>query len=286
MVKLYDAVMEWVAATPDIRVATVFGSQARARSGEEQPADVWSDVDLQIVTTRPEAYRERDWALTLRGQTFRAYGKRSVFGGVNKFTALFGTGEVDIVVIPYKRLSLGRLLFNLGLHERMPKVKRGLMDFAFVMSFGHMVVKGGPKWAEFYARAVKELPRPGLSDAEAIDIAELAYVEAVWILGKLERGECVAGQRWLHRSVIEVNFRLMYELRVRRGDVAYPDGRRVEQLLPPEELAAVRFEAGLTVESLRAAAIAAINQTRWLVTQLTGHEPTWPAMAPDEQHGA
>lgn len=278
MIKLYDAAMEWVAATPDIKVAAVFGSQARARSGEEQPADVWSDVDLQIVTTNPSAYLERDWALTLRGQTFRAYGKRAVFGGVNKFTALFGTGEVDIVVIPYRRLRLARFVFETGLYQRLPKLKRALMDFAFVMSFGHVVVKGGEPWKRFYAQAVKTLPRPGLSDAEAQDIAELAYVEAVWILGKLERGECVAAQRWLHRSVIEVNFRLMYELRVRRGDVAYPDGRRVEQLLPPAELAAVRFEAELTIESLRAATIAAINQTRMLVTQLTGREPSWPVV--------
>ena len=152
-------------------------------------------------------------------------------------------------------------------------------EFALVMSFGHKVIKGGEGWANFYSRVVKEVELAHLSDDEAIALAENAYVDAVSVLNKLSRGELVAAQRWLHRSIIEANFRMMHETRVRRRLVSYPDGRRVEQILGPSELSAVRFETALTEPSLRAATLSAISATRTLLGGLTGRPPTWPDLA-------
>jgi len=170
------------------------------------------------------------------------------------------------------------MAFNLGLHKRVASVQRGLGEFALVMSFGQVVLKGGPAWQEFYTRAVKEVPLAHLTDEDAVALAEGAYVDATSIMGKLERGEYVAVQRWLHRSLVETNFRIMHELRVRRGQVSYPDGRRVEQLLSPAELATVRFEVALEPASLKAAIVAAVAGTRKLITELTGKAPTWPEL--------
>jgi predicted nucleotidyltransferase len=278
MVTLLDSLREWMRDQADIRVAAVFGSHARTLSGEDQPADPWSDVDLQIVTTQPGRYRSREWTAQLRGQQLHAYAVRPVFGGVQKVTALFSGGEADFVVVPYHRLWLGRLAFNLGLHNRVAGIRRGLGEFALVMSFGQVVLKGGPDWQEFYTRAVKEVPLAHLTDEEAISLAEGAYVDASSLLGKLARGEYVAVQRWLHRSLIETNFRLLHERRVRQGLVSYPDGRRVEQLLSPAELATVRFEVSLDAESLRAALLTSLAGTRKLLTELTGRAPTWPEL--------
>jgi len=278
MVTLLDSLRLWMKDQADVRVAAVFGSHARSLSGEGQPADPWSDVDLQIVTTRPDRYRSRAWTAQLQGQALHAYAVRPVFGGVQKVTALFSGGEADFVIIPYRRLWLGRLAFNLGLHRRVPGIQRGLGEFALVMSFGQKVLKGGPGWQRFYTRAVKEIPLAHLTDEEASALGEGAYVDATSILGKLARGEYVAVQRWLHRSLIETNFRIMHELRVRKGVVSYPDGRRVESLLSPEELAAVRFEVGLDEASLRAAIFTATAATRRLVAELTGRTPTWPEL--------
>jgi len=278
MVTLLDSLRAWMKDQADIRVAAVFGSHARALSGEGQPADPWSDVDLQIVTTNPGRYRDRAWTTQLAGQQLHAYAVRPVFGGVQKATALFSGGEADFVVVPYRRLWLGRLAFNLGLHKRVSSIERGLGEFALVMSFGQVVLKGGPRWQEFYARAVKEVPLAHLTDEEAAALAEGAYVDGSAMLSKLERGEFVAAQRWLHRSMIEANFRMMHELRVRRGLVSYPDGRRVEGLLSPEELAMVRFEVGLNAESLRRAILTSLAGTRKLITDLTGRAPTWPEL--------
>ncbi len=278
MVTLLDSLREWMKDQADVRVAAVFGSHARSLSGEGQPADPWSDVDLQIVTTRPGRYRDRAWTAQLPGQELHAYAVRPVFGGVQKVTALFSGGEADFVIIPYRRLWLGRLAFNLGLHKRVPSIRRGLGEFALVMSFGQKVLKGGPGWQRFYTRAVKEVPLAHLTDEEAVALGEGAYVDATSILGKLARGEYVAVQRWLHRSLIETNFRIMHELRVRQGLVSYPDGRRVEQLLSAAELATVRFEVGLDEPSLRAAIFASLAGTRSLLTELTGKAPTWPEL--------
>ena len=278
MVTLLDSLRLWMKDQADVRVAAVFGSHARSLSGEGQPADPWSDVDRQIVTTRPDRYRSRAWTAQLQGQALHAYAVRPVFGGVQKVTALFSGGEADFVIIPYRRLWLGRLAFNLGLHRRVAGIQRGLGEFALVMSFGQKVLKGGPGWQRFYTRAVKEIPLAHLTDEEASALGEGAYVDATSILGKLARGEYVAVQRWLHRSLIETNFRIMHELRVRKGVVSYPDGRRVESLLSPEELAAVRFEVGLDEASLRAAIFTATAATRRLVAELTGRTPTWPEL--------
>ena len=278
MVTLLDSLREWMKDQADVRVAAVFGSHARSLSGEGQPADPWSDVDLQIVTTRPGRYRDRAWTAQLPGQELHAYAVRPVFGGVQKVTALFSGGEADFVIIPYRRLWLGRLAFNLGLHKRVPGIRRGLGEFALVMSFGQKVLKGGPGWQRFYTRAVKEVPLAHLTDEEATALGEGAYVDATSILGKLARGEYVAVQRWLHRSLIETNFRIMHELRVRQGLVSYPDGRRVEQLLSAAELATVRFEVGLDEPSLRAAIFSSLAGTRSLLTELTGKAPTWPEL--------
>ncbi|MDB6127133.1 MAG: hypothetical protein JWM35_1029, partial [Verrucomicrobia bacterium] len=231
MVTLLDSLRDWMKDQPDVRVAAVFGSHARSLSGEGQPADPFSDVDLQLVTTNVARYRDSAWTQGLKNQTLVAYAVRPVFGGVQKVTALFSGGEADFVIIPYRRLWLGRLAFNLGIHKRVASIRRGLGEFALVMSFGQVVLKGGPSWQKFYTRAVKEVPLAHLGDEEAIALAEGAYVDAHSILSKIERREYVAVQRWLHRSLIETNFRLMHELRYRRGQVSYPDGRRVEALL-------------------------------------------------------
>ncbi|HVU25329.1 MAG TPA: nucleotidyltransferase domain-containing protein [Opitutus sp.] len=278
MLTLFESLQRWLQETDDVRVAAVFGSHARALTGEGQPADPHSDVDLEIATTRPEKYRRRDWTAALADQQIHAYADRPVFGGVQKVTALFSGGEADFVIIPYRRLWLGRMAFALRLHKRVKSIERGLGEFALVMSFGQVVLKGGPGWQRFYTRAVAEVPLKHLTDEEAISISEGAYVDAASVLQKLARGEYVAAQRWLNRSVIEANFRLMHELRYRRKQVSYPDGRRVEQLLDGEDLAAVRFEVSLTKESLHAATLRAVAGTRRLLTELTGRAPTWPEL--------
>lgn len=278
MVKLLDGILQHVRATPDIRVATLFGSHARSLVGGQNQADEWSDVDLQIVTTTPKSYGDFTWCRAIPNQQPRVWAQRPVFGGVSKFTVLYSTGELDLVVVPYARLRLGRMLFRLGVHHRVSGLRRALSNFADLMRFEHVVVKGGPDWEAFYRQAGSQIPRLALGDDEARAAADLAYVEATWILGRLARGELISAQRILHQSVVETNIRLLHEWRERRGVPTHHRGRRAEQVLPPEELAWISADSSLNGRCLAETTRTMIAGTRRLVEALTSRAPDWPEL--------
>ena len=50
MEQLEQRFAAWAQTQPDIRAAFVVGSRART----DHPADQWSDLDIMVVTTRPE----------------------------------------------------------------------------------------------------------------------------------------------------------------------------------------------------------------------------------------
>ncbi|HEY0946955.1 MAG TPA: hypothetical protein VGD81_16865 [Opitutaceae bacterium] len=278
MVTLLESILSHVRNTPDIRVAAIFGSQARRQRGGEHVADEWSDVDLQIVSTRAKHYKDFSWVRRVPNFPARVHVRRPVPGGVVKYTVLFDHGELDLVVVPYALLRLGRALFDLGLHRRMPALERGLANFTDVMRFGQVVVKGGAGWQRFYDRAVGELPRVGLDDLQVRQMADLAYVEAVWVLGRISRGELIAAQRMLHQTVVETNIQLLHEWRERRGLPAFHRARRAETVLPPEELCLIKVEPRLEAESLVQMTRSLIDGTRRLVEALVGQAPAWPPL--------
>lgn len=278
MVKLLDDILQHVRATPDIRVATLLGSHARSWLRAQNQADAWSDIDLQIVTTMPRSYADFAWFRAVPNHAAQVWVRRPVFGGVSKYTVLYEAGELDLVILPYTRMRVGRLLFRLGAHRRIGAVRRALSNFGDLMRFEHVVVKGGPEWTWFYRAAGLELPRLGLDDAQVRSAGDLAYVEASWILGRISRGELISTQRVLHQVVVETNIRLLHEWRERRGLPAHHKARRSEMVLPPEELRWVRVDAKLDARSLAEATRTMIDGTRRLVQVLTGSEPDWPRL--------
>ena len=95
---------------------------------------------------------------------------------------------------------------------------------------------------------------------------------------KIARGELVAAQRWLHAQLAETNFRLLHEVRRRRGQASFPDARRLELLATAEELGSVRIEATLEEGSLRAAAGQSATGCAALVRALVGDAWRWPEL--------
>ena len=278
MVSLLDAVLGHVEATPHIKVAALFGSQARRRLGREDAADRFSDIDLQIVTSDPASFQTDAWFRALPGQRMMLCAKRPVFGGVFKFTVLFEGGELDCVVVPYARLNKARLAYRARLHRVWPGLRRGLMNFTDLMRFAHVVVKGGPRWEAFYRDASAELPRIGLTDLQVRQIADVAYVDAVAVLGRIARGELLAARRLFFLSVLEANLQLVHESRERRGLRVYHRARRAELVLGPVERAAISLESPLDPVVLRASTFAAIEQCAGLVEGLLGQRPDWPRL--------
>jgi hypothetical protein len=87
-------------------------------------------------------------------------------------------------------------------------------------------------------------------------------------------------QRALHRSLAEINFRLLHEQRLRRGKPTFREARRLEQLISPAELEAVTIAGLPTAAQLRRAAQKAATTFRRLVRHLVANAWVWPPTLP------
>ncbi len=271
MTPFADVFSAWAAGQPAVKAAVLIGSHIRP-DGAPNAADPSSDWDFQVVTSAPRVFSEAAWARTLPGCELRVYAVRPAFGGVQKVTALFAGAETDFVVISSGQLRLARVAMSLGLHRRPGPVRRALADLAVVIRPGYRFLKGADGWGAFYERVLREVPDPRLGDAEAVQLAEGFVCDTVWTLRKLARGELLAAQRMLHHSLAETNYRLLHELRLRRGQVSYPEARRLERVATPEERASVSLEARLVAEDLHVAVTKARTSFESLMAQLV---PTW-----------
>jgi hypothetical protein len=269
-----QALLDWVDREPSIRAVTLFGTQAQGR------AAAGSDFDLQIVTAQPRRFEDRRWTAAIPAWRVRAYAVRDATGGARKVTLLLEGAEFDLVIVPAWSLGVARLLVSGGLHRRVQRLARALGPLAVVMRPGYRVLRGGSSWERFYARVVREIPDPRLDRAAVLALAETAYVDLHWIAGKIGRGELVAAQRWLHRTPVEVNLRLLTESRQRRGLEPVFDGRRAEMLLAPDELAEIRVSASLEPAALTAAVLLCEATLRRRVLELTDAPAPWPALVP------
>jgi predicted nucleotidyltransferase len=269
-----QAFLTWADRERSIHAITLFGTWAQGRTTAD------SDFDLQLVTSEPGRFEDRGWIAGIPGWRILAYAVRDATGGARKVTLLLEGAEFDFVIVPAHRLRLARLLVRCGLHRTSRRLARALGPLAVVMRPGHQVVRGGPGWARFYERVVREVPDPRLDRDAVLALAETAYVDLHWILGKIDRGELVAAQRWLHRTPVEVNLRLLTESRQRRGLDPVFDGRRSEMLLTPAELHEVRISAALEPAALTAAVLHCEATLRRRVLELTDAPAPWPALMP------
>ncbi len=266
--------LAWSYGESSIVAVVLFGSRVRETFGR---ADAWSDVDLQVVTTRHEIFATSEWTKIFGGRKLLAYAIRPASGGATKVTAIFCSGqEIDVVVVPAWKMRMARMAVASGLHRRVAAVARGLNELATVMRGSHRVLKGGRGWEKFYARVVAEVRGTRLDDTEVLELAHEFFCDWHWVRQKLERGEFIAAQRVLHRSLAEVNFRLLHELRLRAGENSFREARRVEQIISVEQLATISVEARLEHASLRAAADKCAASFRELVRALVGDTWRWP----------
>lgn len=266
--------LAWSAGEPAIVAVVLFGSRVRESVGR---SDAWSDIDLQVVTTKPAVFKSREWTKFAAGRELLAHAVRPASGGVTKVTAMFRPGhEIDVVVVPAIKLRAARFAVSLGLHRRVPALARGLNELATVMRGSHRVLKGGRGWEDFYARVVADVRGTRLDTTEALALAEEFFCDWHWVCKKLKRGEYVAAQRVIHRSLAEINFRLLHEVRLRMGEKSFREARRVEQLVSPEQLTAVSVDARLDAVSLQQAADGCAASFCGLMRQLVGEVWRWP----------
>jgi hypothetical protein len=267
----------WAERTPTVKGLVLIGSRERAAGDAVWGADAQSDWDFQIISSAPEMFATGDWTRELTGAELKVYAPRVArIGGVPKVNAIFGGAESDFVVIPARHLRLAKLAVAFGWHRREGKLRRGLRDLAVVIRPGWRFLKGGAAWDAFYRRVVAEVDDPRLSDEAAGSLAKIFLCEAVWVRRKITRGELVAAQRMLHGELAETNFRLLHEIKLRRGERSFPEARRIERIASPSELEAVTVNAALEAGALRGALDRSETTLRSLMRELVGERWNGP----------
>jgi len=272
----------WLEREPRVKSAVLFGSTARAPDGVAQGGMRRADLDLHIITPTPAELERIEWAQALPGQAFWHQAVRPATGGVRKATVLFSTGEIDLVLVPQEPFRQASLALELGQYRENLQLTAALNEVATCLHSGYRFLKGEKEWGAFYARIAAEMPGVRLGDAEAKGLADIFLCDLLWVLQKIDRGELAAAQHLLHRSLAETNFRYIRELRLRRGEplMSFGLGRKVEAILPLEELAWVRVSARLDADELRHAAGVAFVGMQALMCQLV---PAWQVPAGAEQ---
>jgi hypothetical protein len=275
---LGERFIRWAQREPTVRVLTLIGSQAR-EGMQHGAADEFSDWDFHLITSNLRLFDRRDWMKAAEIGTPLAYVKRGGRLGTSlKVTAVFADGELDAVILPEGKLRLARRLFQHGFTRRIGALEHGLSHLSVVLRGGFRVLKGPRKWETFFSRVVAEVPPPRLSDDDVRIMAEGFVCDYVATCRKIDRGELLAAQRWLHHQLAEANYQLLHELRQREGKVSFPDARRLESIADEESLDAVRLNATLNGESLRAAADKCAATCHVLVNKLLAGTWQWPEL--------
>lgn len=275
-VSLGEKLISWAEAEAAVEMIALIGSRTRA-TGQAAAADSHSDWDFQLITSRPELFADRAWTGAL-GETLLAYVARpGRLGSARKVTALFSTGEVDLVVLPAAQVRAVHDLVRAGQHAANPPVMQGLTDLAAVLQGGYRILKGDGVYGEFYRFVAAKIPPPRLSDADVRNLADGFVCDYVSTRHKIERGEFLAAQRWLHHQLAEVNFQLLHELRQRMGQASFPDARRLESLAAGQ-VGGVTVDAAPNAAALGAAVEKSAATCRRLMRELVGEAWQWPEL--------
>ena len=270
-------VAAWAARSPEIVAVVLIGSRARETGDSIAGADGHSDWDFHLITSRPATFADRAWTAILDEGEPQSYAIREgTVGKVKRVTVVFRDEETDFVVLPAAHMRLARLAVACGLHRRSRGLARALGDLAIVARPGYRFLHGSSGWEPFYRRVIAEVADPRLGETEALRRAELFVADYVLVRRKIARGELLAAQRVLHRSLAEINFQLLHEAKLRRGERSFPDVRRIERIASTTELAAVTVTAEPTVTSLEAALQKCAATCQDLMRELVGERWRWP----------
>lgn len=271
-----DEIAAWAAKENSVQGLTLIGSQARSENDQVWRADKQSDWDFQIISSRPNLFLNRAWTRRLT-KAVQVYAiRRASIGGVPKIAVLFEEIEADLVIIPAKLLKLLRFAVSLGLHRRSTLIQRRVQELAVVIRPGWKFLKGADGWDAFYRRVIVDVADPRLSDDDIRDLADGFVCDYVWTNRKLARGELIAAQRMLHRSLAETNMRFFHELKMRRRERTFPEGRRAEMIASEDQLNLIRVSALCDELNLRTALDRSASCCRELVNSLLEDTWSWP----------
>jgi hypothetical protein len=231
----------------------LYGSRARPAEGILS-ADNGSDVDIHVIARKCTQAGSDEWSRSLSEMGFCFRVERASAGGVRKVTLHFSAGEADLVLLPEYLMRATRVAVRIGMHNHFRPLNRSLNNMATMLKDGYRFLKGEKSWGPFYSHVASEFPGCRLDRNEVLKMASFFLSDLLLVIRLIERGELIAAQRTIHKSLSEINILLQHELRLRNGDVARLQGRLAELILKPEELKLIRVDARLQAEDLSAAA--------------------------------
>jgi hypothetical protein len=278
MLNFSECIAKWAAGERSVRAVALIGSRARAPEDVVWRADAQSDWDFHVITSDPELFSNPAWTAGLGARLQHYSVRRSAIGSVPKVGAIFDGAEADFVVIPLAKFRAARRHVRLKTAPPPAEVVQVMRDLALIVRPGWRFLKDVSGWDDFYRAAVNAVADRRMSDDDARMLANGFVFDARWTERKIERGELLAAQRMLHRSLAETNFQLLHELRLRRGERSFPEARRAEIVLGAAELAAVTTSARAEAAELRAALEKSAATCRELMRVLVGDAWRWPEL--------
>jgi aminoglycoside 6-adenylyltransferase len=182
--KLYDELIErfvrWAESKSDIRAAVIVGSRART----DQPADEWADLDILVVTSKPEYYlSSTDWLNNI-GDYWLTFLEPTAAGNETERRILFEGGlDVDLAIFPLGTVQ------NLLREGISPQLRAQAVD---TFGRGSRVLLDKDGMLRQFLAQMPTAEKPSLlkpTQAEFLHVVNDFLYHAVWTVKHLRRGE-------------------------------------------------------------------------------------------------
>ena len=240
---LANRLLYMIAGNQCLPASLIFGSQIKGFAGD------LSDFDFQIIANRHAWLNLRPWISTVFKNHLEELSERPALGGARKFELRSRLGSADIVFVSQFRMELACACVAFDLHKASKWLADMLSPLVLIIGSGFRIIKGGHRWELFYRRIVREISIPRLSDNEVEYLSRIAYNDGLWAVDKCRNGESFSAIRILFASCLNINLRLLNELRLRRAEKPTYDGRRAELVLPLDQLQLMlRLPKGFGIE--------------------------------------
>jgi hypothetical protein len=233
---------EWARRQPDIEALVLGGSRALHPAG----VDAWSDWDFQLISARPERYRNTAWLAEV-APCWGAHAERTP-RGVIKVSAVFEHGlEADFVPLAAWQM---KLVYAAMRRPRwaawMPdRLRRGIHETrGFLLGSGFRLLVGGAEWERRLTALALDWPEPVMTPEDFARHTAAFWPKAVWVFKKIARPEPRSAMHWLHLLVVHHVYALLQEEARLAGRQPRAEARKAEQWLDARRLAQTAITTG------------------------------------------
>jgi aminoglycoside 6-adenylyltransferase len=279
MEHLEQRFVAWAQTQPDIRAAFVVGSRART----DHPADEWSDLDISVITTKPERYlASTDWLKNIGDYWLTFLEPTATGSGMERRVLFEGALDVDFAIAPCARVKQAArflpllrrfpVLFRLLPKGMAQRIREDVAEAAEVLGHGVRVIVDKDRLAAKLPLVFAEAqPYRPPTQRDFLNAVNDFWYHTVWGTKKLRRGELWVAKSSCDSYLKRLLLRMMeWHARATKG----PDydtwqlGRFLEEWADHRALAGLRDAfAHYDEEDVRRALLATMDLFRWLAIE-------------------